>query len=301
MYCVTVSESLPEENLLQHQEEKKQTFTIRQIMKLSLMFCPLWFMYFIQFAPLLTFFNRDTYTFNLSLTMTSVSSNTILSSTSSLFTLILSVLLRVEKFQYYKVIGVLLTFGGVILVSLTDTSDSSGKDTIIGDLLALFSACTYAIYVTMYKKVVKNEESFDNTLFLGFLGFFNMLIIWPVLLIFNYLKFEVFELPHGMVILYLLLNSLFGTVLSDWLWLVSILLLSPVIATVGLSLTIPFAMIADLLISQKHFAFLYILGAILVALGFMIVNMQGQADEKLKKMFCWWRRGNYSYTKSTDS
>jgi solute carrier family 35 protein F5 len=105
--------------------------------------------------------------------MTSVSSNTILSSTSSLFTLILSIfVLRIEKFQFTKIFGVLLAFGGVVLVSLTDNDGSNGKDTLFGDLLALFSACTYAVYVSLYKKAVKDDEHFDNTLFLGNAYFF---------------------------------------------------------------------------------------------------------------------------------
>jgi hypothetical protein len=55
--------------------------------------------------------NRDNYTFNLGLTMTSVSSSTILSSTSALWTLILGAIVKVETFNIVKLGGVLLTLG----------------------------------------------------------------------------------------------------------------------------------------------------------------------------------------------
>jgi solute carrier family 35 protein F5 len=117
-------------------------------------------------------FQRDNYTFNLSLTMTSVSSNTILSSTSALWTLILGTVVGVEKFNLLRFIGVILTLGGVVIVSLSDTRND-GEDTLWGDLLALLSAMTYAVYVILYKKLVKNEERVDNFLFLGNITYFS--------------------------------------------------------------------------------------------------------------------------------
>jgi len=246
--------------------EKKRKLTLKEVVWLSFLFCPLWFI--------------DNYTFNLSLTMTSVSSNTILSATSALFTLILSAIFKVEKFSFIKLAGVLVTLGGVIMVSLSDRT--SDKESVWGDLLALLSALTYAIYVTWFKKKVEDEERVDNGMFLGFIGLFNILIFWPFLIILNYAKLEPFELPKGMVFLYLLLNSLFGTALSDYLWLQAVLMVSPVIATVGLSLTIPVAMISDMIIKRAHFPTVYIFGSIFVAIGFVTVNTD---PEFVKKIF----------------
>jgi solute carrier family 35 protein F5 len=115
---------------------------------------------------MLSLHNRDNYTFNLSLTMTSVSSNTILSATSSLFTLILSSIFGVERFNIVKLLGVLITLGGVVAVALADTRNS-GTDTVWGDGLALFSAFTYGLYVTFFKRQVKNEDRVPNSIFLG--------------------------------------------------------------------------------------------------------------------------------------
>lgn len=50
--------------------------------------------------------------FNVSLHMTSVTSNTILSSPSSLFTYFMSILVLHEKFTYNKLAGILLTVAG---------------------------------------------------------------------------------------------------------------------------------------------------------------------------------------------
>jgi solute carrier family 35 protein F5 len=118
------------------------------------------------------------------------------------------------------------------------------------------------------------------------MGFFNMLFLWPLIAIVSAAKIEQFVLPTGMLIVYLLVNSLFGTTLSDYLWLLAVLLLSPVIATVGLSMTIPVAMISDMIIQSTSFSGIYILGSILVAIGFVVVNLHEDVDTRLKKLLC---------------
>lgn len=134
-----------------------------------------------------------------------------------------------------KLAGVLFTFGGVILVSMMDES-SGGQHTIIGDILALVSAFTYAIYVLLFKKLVVHEERIHNAMFLGFMGAFNVVMLWPIGIILNFAHLEKFELPSLHILLFLLLNGLLGSALSDFLWLQSVLLITPVVATVGLSL-----------------------------------------------------------------
>jgi drug/metabolite transporter (DMT)-like permease len=60
------------------------------------------------------------YTFNISLALTNITSNTILSSTSSLFTFGLSVLLLHERFTARKLMCILACIAGTALVTLSD-------------------------------------------------------------------------------------------------------------------------------------------------------------------------------------
>jgi solute carrier family 35 protein F5 len=113
-----------------------------------------------------------------------------------------------------------------------------------------------------------------------------MLLMWPFLFLWSVIGWENLSFPTGNVLGFLTLNGLAGTVLSDYLWLFSILLLSPVISTVGLSLSIPVAMIADMLIKGATFPPLYILGSVLVAIGFVIVNSAGYIKDKCSKYKC---------------
>lgn len=156
-------------------------------------------------------------------------------------------------------------------MSLSDSKGSKGKrgeSEIVGDLLALFSAVMYACYVIYLKKKLKEEKVF-MPMFFGFVGLFNVLLMFPILVILSLTNLESFNFPpNGKVWEYLSLNGMVGTFLSDYIWVLSVLLLSPVISTVGLSLTIPIALFADLLFGKsKSYTPTYILGSMLVLLG----------------------------------
>lgn len=98
-----------------------------------------------------------------------------------------------------------------------------------------------------------------------------MLLSWPFFLLLHYTKLEPFQIPSLRVIAYLLLNGLIGTVLSDLLWSLSLLLTSPLLASLGITLTVPLAMIIDLILKKKTFHYTYIIGAIAVVVGFVLV------------------------------
>ena len=108
--------------------------------------------------------------------------------------------------------------------------------------------------------------------------------MWPFGFLLNFIGLEPFAFPSGQVWLYLTVNGLVGTVLSDYLWLLSVLLTSPLVSTVGLSLSIPLAMITDVIIKGKSFTFLYFLGTVLVVGGFMLVNMNDILMRRLIKL-----------------
>eukprot|EP00455_Lapot_gusevi_P017577 TRINITY_DN1942_c0_g1_i9.p1 TRINITY_DN1942_c0_g1~~TRINITY_DN1942_c0_g1_i9.p1 ORF type:complete len:288 (+),score=72.43 TRINITY_DN1942_c0_g1_i9:235-1098(+) len=209
------------------------------------------------------------YSFNLSLSLTSVASNTILSSTSSLFTLILSFFLLGHRFQPIDLAGVLTTIGGVALVSLRDWQIS--HDTVVGDVIGLVSAFFYGVWTTALKLKLKDERCVNMLIFFGLLGLFNVMLMWPIMIFLNFIDFEPFNLPSLEVLGFLALNGMFS-VLSDYLWARSILITSPLVATVGLSLTIPIAMLFDFTFMSVKFSWMYFFGSCLVVIGFLLIN-----------------------------
>jgi solute carrier family 35 protein F5 len=167
--------------------------SVRETAKLSLEFCLLWF--------------GANYLVTGCLEYTSVASSTILTSTSSIWTLIFGALVRVEHFSYKKLVGVLASLAGIILIS---TVDLSGKDNdqnrgnfphksqaeiAVGDAMAFGSAIMYGIYTVVMKKRIGNEDRVNMPLFFGLVGLFNVIFLWPGFLILHFTGVERFGFP----------------------------------------------------------------------------------------------------------
>ncbi|EMG46012.1 Vacuolar membrane protein, putative [Candida maltosa Xu316] len=248
---------------------------IYETAKLSLQFIVLWFS-----ANLVT---------NASLSYTSVASQTILSSTSSFFTLIIGYLVAVERINQNKIMGILLSFAGVLIVTKSDTSDDDlnrSKPALVvlgGNLLALAGALIYGVYTILLKSKItiphsKKEKNLNTHLFFGFVGLFCLVFLWPLLIFLHYSGIETFALPPTSNVTWLILANAAITFVSDFCWCNAVLLTSPLTVTVGLSMTIPLAMIGDWVFKEFVVNLWYIFGATIVTSGFLIINKDEEED-----------------------
>ena len=111
-----------------------------------------------------------------------------------------------ERFTIKKLIGVLASLAGIILISGIDVSGDqdenrgsfphkSHKQIAIGDILAFASAIMYGIYTTVMKKRIGDESKADMIMFFGFVGLFNIITLLPGFLVLHFTGIETFELP----------------------------------------------------------------------------------------------------------
>ncbi|XP_054827152.1 solute carrier family 35 member F5 isoform X2 [Eublepharis macularius] len=232
--------------------------TASQVAKISFFFCFVWFL--------------ANFSYQEALSDTQVAIVNILSSTSGLFTLILAAVFPSnsgDRFTLSKLLAVILSIGGVVLVNLSGSDKSAG----IGSLWSLIGAMLYAIYIVMIKRKVDREDKLDIPMFFGFVGLFNLLLLWPGFFLLHYTGFEAFEFPSKLVLTCIVINGLIGTVLSEFLWLWGCFLTSSLIGTLALSLTIPLSIIADMCKQKVTFSWLFFAGAIPVFFSFFIATL----------------------------
>ncbi|KAI0304928.1 hypothetical protein BC826DRAFT_978991 [Russula brevipes] len=255
--------------------------TTRETARLASVFCPLWFL--------------ANWSLNVGLGLTSVASATILSSMSGFFTLIIGRMFRVDNFSMAKIGAVVTSSVGVILVSLSDSEDTppsgrprpaptsgrplhpalqTGQHSIVGDCLALLSALFYAVYVILLKVRIRSESRIDMQLFFGFVGLFNIVACWPIGVILHYTGAERFELPTSGRVVGALLANMAITLVSDYVYLIAMLKTTPLVVTIGLSLTMPLAVLGDIGLQHPVKAQV-VLGAALVLVSFVVIGLEG--------------------------
>ena len=156
-------------------------------------------------------------------------SNTILSSTSSIFTFLLSLAFLGERFTIVKLVSIGLCLAGTAVVALADKKNhpDDGYDTIYGDLLCLLSAAFYGIYTSLIRGLspieggkaemvdgakaadsgeeehaapgsaasYSSSEGFSTALLFGYIGVFNLLLLFPVGVLIQMSKLENLKWP----------------------------------------------------------------------------------------------------------
>ncbi|CAK7211120.1 hypothetical protein SBRCBS47491_001011 [Sporothrix bragantina] len=252
---------------------------LRQTTWLSLEFSMLWF--------------SANYLAVACLEHTSVASVTIFTSLSSMFTLLFCAVFGVEPFTLRKLFGVVASVVGIALVSSIDLSGKSDEnrgdfphkspgEIAVGDAMALMSAVVYGAYVTVMKQRVGHEDRVSMPLFFGLVGLFNVLLLWPGFFVLHWTGLETFALPPTeQVWTIILLNSL-SSFASDMTWAYAMLLTTPLVVTVGLSLTIPLSLIGEMFQYNRYASGWYWVGALIVVLSFLFVNHEShEPDESL--------------------
>ncbi|KAK9373298.1 uncharacterized protein V1513DRAFT_382888 [Lipomyces chichibuensis] len=249
------------------------SLTTRETSMLSLQFCVLWF--------------AANWLANACLSYTSVASGTILACTSSFFTLIIGSLVGVEKFSQRKLFAIMASLAGIFLISTQDSADDDENNNltagsiIVGDLMSLASAAIYGLYTSLLKVRIGDESRINMQLFFGFVGIWNTIILWPVLLILHITGAERLEMPPTPYVWLILFLNCLATLGSDYLWIVTILLTSPLVVTMGLSGTIPLAVIGDIIFNHVHVSLWYLIGALLVGSAFFVINRDEEKEHHI--------------------
>jgi solute carrier family 35 protein F5 len=160
------------------------------------------------------------------------------------------------------------------------------------------------MYLIFLKVQIKEESRIDMQLFFGYVGLFNISLCWPVALLLHWLGVESLELPGTTeAVVAILINvsipsvyfysavtdplwgmlrspdrQMFITLTSDYLYVVAMLKTTPLVVTVGLSLTIPLAMVGDYFLG-KPATFQVLVGAVLVTGAFIVVGVENSKKE----------------------
>ncbi|CAI5759529.1 unnamed protein product [Candida verbasci] len=230
------------------------------------------------------------YMYNLlvmeALQFTSASNQTVIGSLTSVFTLIIGICLKTERFSIQKLVCVFCSSFGVYLINLGDPSSNnennavSPKNSKLGNFLALCGALLYTFYLLIMKYNCGSglKQTNERRLF-GIVGLITIIFGWPTLYIVHLLGIETFEFPplDKNILVFVFINGIFS-VISDYTSIIAMLLTSPLVVSLTLTSSIPITIFIDYLIlyftnKSMQTTFTYIFGIACILVAVLLINL----------------------------
>ncbi|PWY99249.1 hypothetical protein BCV70DRAFT_200830 [Testicularia cyperi] len=153
----------------------------------------------------------------------------------------------------------------------------------LGDMLALLSAFLYSLYVMLLKTRIGSEDRISMPLMFGIVGLINICCLWPVIPILHFTGIETFALPDSPRIWIAIAVNMSITFVSDFIYLLAMLKSSPLITTLGLSLTIPLAVVIDAVKGSHTGGTLAAAGSALVLSSFAFIGFDDHKSFQREK------------------
>ncbi|CAI4223084.1 unnamed protein product [Auanema sp. JU1783] len=207
----------------------------------------------------------SSFTYQAGLLFTSVSSLNLVSSSSSLFVLVLNACIPSSgsSFTLYKGFLVVLNIGGVVAVSKLSAN-------LTGVMFAQISAVAYALYLTLYSRYQDNHGVLDMNLMMGTIGILCVFIGSPIIYILDSVGWEsLYPLPTQEQFGSIILSAIIGTLIADYLWLLAAGLTDPLLASISVTLSIPLSFLADTVFRQRPPNAVQLIAAIPIGLSFI--------------------------------
>lgn len=223
---------------------------------------------------------------------TTPSNQTVFGTTSTAFCLIIGGVLGLEKFLTKKVGCVVGLLIGVVLVNHSaQVSDGGSKyeptNPVLGNTFALGGALLYSIYLILLKVKCGEDATTNERRLFGFVGIITIILGIPFLLLLDYLGVEKLEYPPNKLALAAVIINGVCQVVSDFLAVLAMLVTSPLVVSLLLTLAIPITILIDYIViswTNHHllsFSKAYIVGVVCMLLAVVLININITLENEL--------------------
>ena len=200
--------------------------------------------------------------------------SSLLSLATPIFITIIAACLLSERFTLLKFAGLVLGIGGAVILILMKDSTHQGTDLLLGDIMVLINAVSYAFYLVLVRPLMKKYSGIQVLRWIFTLG---ALVILPFgMQQFVNTNWQVLGISQWMAIGFVAVGATFLAYLLN-VYGINILGAS---ATGAYIFTQPvFAAIVAILFAGEHFSFVKLAAAILIFTGVYLVNYKKQPDQ----------------------
>lgn len=228
----------------------------------------------------------------MSLRYTTPSNSTVLSASSSIFTLFVGAFLGIDTLTTKKLFCVVCSILGVFMVTYADASTQNGgnkfelTNPVLGNSLAVLAALAYSMYLVIVEVKTLGRLCNERQLF-GYVGLCTAFLGCPVLFIAHISGMETLSgFPTKKVLILVLVNAFFSVV-SDFTTVIAMLLTSPLVTSLLLTSAIPITVFIDYIIISVDIGepqskpLGYFVGIVSILASVILINLNMSTEDDL--------------------
>lgn len=232
-----------------------------------------------------------------SLQFTSASNQTVIGTTSSIFTVFIGAYLKFDRFSLKKLFCVFASLLGVFLINYSESKKEAGLDDnifqprnpFLGNCFALVGAFMYATYLILMKmKCGMGDKTTNERQLFGYVGVITILLGIPTLFIVDLFDIEKFEFPppDKSTLIAICINGVFS-VISDYTSVLAMLLTSPLVVSLSLTTAIPITIFIDYIVlflnthEPQPVSYVYFLGIVSMLTSVILININITTENEL--------------------
>jgi len=244
-------------------------FTIPEIIKKKEYIINNYKLFLILGVTSITIFNSIVY---YSLNFTQVISGVLMISTIPVMIMFFSSILKIEKTNLFQIIGVILSFVGVIIIiTKANFEILKNLDFNKGDITMVIAMFSWAIYSTLLKR---QKYEISQISLLQVVISFGLIFLIPIYFIEYQIGYRInLEMPFILIFSYVVL---FPGLASFILWIKGISLIGTNRSGVFLHLMPILSALMAMIIFDEKFMFYHILGACFIITGILLSNQKTQ-------------------------
>ena len=240
-------------------------FTIPEIIKKKQYIFNNYKLFLILGVTSITIFNSIVY---YSLNFTQVISGVLMISTIPVMIMFFSSILKIEKTNLFQIIGVILSFAGVIIIiTKANFEILKSLDFNKGDITMVVAMFSWALYSTLLKR---QKYEISQISLLQVVISFGLIFLIPIYFIEYQIGFRInIEMPFILILSYVVI---FPGLASFILWIKGISLIGANRSGVFLHLMPILSALMAMIIFDEKFMFYHILGACFIITGILLSN-----------------------------
>lgn len=125
--------------------------------------------------------------FIIGLSITAPTNASIMTTTLPIFTLILTAVVYHERITWRKLLGIALGItGALILIVGSKTATSSQQGVLLGDVMVIGAQCSFALYLTIFKKLIARHSVVTNM---------KWMMLWAFIIAAPFTGYNLMDLP----------------------------------------------------------------------------------------------------------